>query len=74
MAGAKVKQVTLPPWQKTLYGNVGYPDNHTDITFLKDLQTNQNVRTFTYAEAFAGVTRLSRQITSCCLFIRIFQV
>lgn len=63
----------LQPWQKTLYGNVGYPDNHTDITFLKDLQTNKHVRTFSYTEAIAGAARLNHQISSCCLFLCIFQ-
>lgn len=62
----------LLPWQKTLYGNAGYPDNHTDITFLKDLQTNKHVRTFRYAEAFGGAARLTHQITCCCLFLSIF--
>lgn len=62
----------LPPWQKTLYGNAGYSDNHTDITFLKDLQTNKHVRTFRYAEAIAGAARLNHQLSGCCLFLSVF--
>lgn len=68
-----IQSVSPPtPWQKTLYGNAGYPDNHTDITFLKDLQTNKHVRQFSYGEAIAGAARLTHQISSCCLFLRIF--
>lgn len=62
------------PWQKTLYGNVGYPDNYTDISFLKDLQRNKNVKIFQLSEAVSGATHLSQQISSCTIFLVLFYV
>lgn len=62
------------PWQKTLYGNVGYPDNYTDTSFLQDLQRNKNVKIFTLTEAFSGATQLSQQITSVTIFLVLFHV
>lgn len=62
------------PWQKTLYGNVGYPDNYTDISFLKDLQRNKNVKIFKFNEAVSGATQLTQQISSCTLFLVLFYV
>lgn len=59
-------------WQKTLYGNYGYPDNYTDRTFLKDLQTNKNVKIFTLAEAVSGAARLNNQITCVTMFLIVF--
>lgn len=62
------------PWQKTLYGNAGYPDNYTDISFLKDLQRNKNVKIFKLGEAVAGATQLNQQISSCTIFLVLFYV
>lgn len=64
----------LPPWEKTLYGNAGYPDNHTDITFLKDLQRNKNVKIFQLSEAVSGATQLNQQISTCIMFLVLFYV
>lgn len=64
----------LPPWQKTLYGNAGYPDNYTDISFLKDLQRNKDVQIFKLNEAIGGATRLNSQISCCTLFVVLFHV
>lgn len=60
------------PWQKTLYGNYGYPDNYTDPTFLKDMQTNKNVKFFTFSEAFVGAARLNHQISTIIMFLLAF--
>lgn len=60
------------PWQKTLYGNYGYPDNYTDQTFLQDLQRNKNVKIFTLAEAVSGAARLNNQITCVTMFLIVF--
>lgn len=60
------------PWQKTLYGNEGYPDNYTDPLFLKDLQKNVNVQTFKFTEAVFGATKLTHQISLIVVFLLIF--
>lgn len=72
-SSAAKAQPVRAPWQKTLYGNDGYADNYTDKSFLQDLQFNKLVRHFSYAEAIAGAARLNHQISSCCLFLSIFQ-
>lgn len=59
-------------WQKTLYGNEGYPDNYTDPKFLKDLQKNINVQIFEYPEAVLGATKLTHQISLIVVFVLIF--
>lgn len=68
----KKKKNKREPWQKTLYGNKGYPDNYTDPLFLKDLQKNINVEIFTYDEAVLGATKLSHQISLVITFLLIF--
>lgn len=60
------------PWQKTLYGNEGYPDNYTDPLFLKDLQKNVNVQTFKFPEAVLGATKLTHQVSLIVVFLLIF--
>lgn len=60
------------PWKKILFGNIGYPDNYTDPTFLKDLQKNKNVKIFEFKEAFLGVTKLNFQISTVTAFLLIF--
>jgi phosphatidylinositol N-acetylglucosaminyltransferase subunit C len=59
-------------WKKNLYENEGYDDNYTDPSFLKDLQTNINVRQYTFGEAFRGASRLSLQISCVTTFLIIF--
>lgn len=68
----KKKKTKRDPWQKTLYGNKGYPDNYTDPLFLKDLQKNINVEIFTYHEAVLGATKLSHQISLVITFLLVF--
>lgn len=63
---------TREPWKKTLYGNVGYPDNYTDPSFLKDLQKNKNVKIITFLEAVRGASLLNHQISCITLFLLIF--
>lgn len=60
------------PWQKRLYGNEGYADNYTDPSFLKDLQKNLNVKTFTVLEAICGASKLTHQISIICAFLLVF--
>lgn len=60
------------PWQKTLYGNEGYPDNYTDPLFLKDLQKNVNVQIFKFPEAVLGATKITHQISLIVVFLLIF--
>lgn len=60
------------PWQKTLYGNVGYADNYTDPSFLKDLQKNKHVKTFHLTEAIRGATRLNHQVSCVVAFLLVF--
>ncbi|XP_053672956.1 phosphatidylinositol N-acetylglucosaminyltransferase subunit C [Anopheles nili] len=61
------------PWRKNLYENADYEDNYTDPSFLKDMQTNVNLKTYTLMEAFTGATRLSQQISVVTAFLVIFQ-
>lgn len=60
------------PWQKTLYGNEGYPDNYTDPTFLKDLQKNKNITAVTFSEAVRGASKLNNEISCVTAFLIIF--
>uniref|UniRef100_A0AAG5DCD8 Phosphatidylinositol N-acetylglucosaminyltransferase subunit C n=1 Tax=Anopheles atroparvus TaxID=41427 RepID=A0AAG5DCD8_ANOAO len=60
------------PWKKNLYENREYADNYTDPSFLKDMKTNTNLKTYTAAEAFTGATRLSQQISMVTVFLVIF--
>lgn len=62
----------LKPWQKTLYGNHGYPDNYTDPSFLQDMQTNKDVKIFNLSEAIRGAARVNQQITCITMFLQIF--
>lgn len=61
-----------PPWQKRVYGNEAYADNYTDPSFLKDLQTNLNVKSFTVLEAICGASKLAHQISIICGFLLLF--
>lgn len=60
------------PWQKRLYGNEGYADNYTDPSFLKELQKNLNIKTFTIFEAICGASKLTHQISIICSFLLLF--
>lgn len=60
------------PWKKNLYENEEYEDNYTDPTFLKDLQKNLNVQTYTLYDALKGAAKLSHQISCVTLFLLIF--
>lgn len=60
------------PWKKNLYENLGYEDNYTDPSFLKDLQKNKNVKYIRLQEAIFGATKLTQQISSIVLFLIIF--
>lgn len=53
--------------------NVGIPDNHTDdATFLREMKTNMNLRTYTYIEAVRGSAVLVQQISLVVFFIIIY--
>uniref|UniRef100_A0A182WJZ7 Phosphatidylinositol N-acetylglucosaminyltransferase subunit C n=1 Tax=Anopheles minimus TaxID=112268 RepID=A0A182WJZ7_9DIPT len=60
------------PWKKNLYENAEYADNYTDPSFLKDMHTNLNLKTYTPMEAFTGATKLSQQISVVTAFLVIF--
>ncbi|XP_058838287.1 phosphatidylinositol N-acetylglucosaminyltransferase subunit C-like [Topomyia yanbarensis] len=60
------------PWKKNLYENSDYEDNYTDPSFLQELKTNQNLRTYTFYEAFLGASRLSQQIANVTTFLIVF--
>lgn len=60
------------PWRKNLYENQGYEDNYTDPSFLKELQTNVDLKIFTYEEAFRGACRLTFQGSCVTFFLIIF--
>lgn len=67
-----MKKIPKKPWQKTLYGNEGYPDNYTDPLFLNELQKNVNVEIFKLPEAILGATKLTHQISLIVAFLLIF--
>ncbi|XP_055329506.1 phosphatidylinositol N-acetylglucosaminyltransferase subunit C-like [Paramacrobiotus metropolitanus] len=59
--------------RRVLWKNEGIPDNHTDDeTFLKELRTNVNLRTYTYREAVCGATVLVQQISLVVFFVIIY--
>lgn len=60
------------PWRKVLYGNRDYADNYTDPSFLRDLKKNYNLKEYTFAECFIGVTQVSQEISCVTLFLIIF--
>ncbi|XP_073843728.1 phosphatidylinositol glycan anchor biosynthesis class C isoform X2 [Musca autumnalis] len=62
------------PWRKNLYENEEYEDNYTDPTFLKDLQTNINVRFYRLGDVIRGVTVLNNQISCITGFLIVFYV
>ena len=56
-----------------LWKSQGTADNHTDDdTFLKEVRTNVNLRTYGYAEAVRGSSVLIQQIAFVVLFITIY--
>lgn len=60
------------PWKKNLYENQGYEDNYTDPSFLKEMQTNINLKVFTLKECFKGACRLVLQVSCVTFFLIIF--
>lgn len=68
----KCRRIKKEPWKKILYGNRGYPDNYTDLKFLKDLQMNVNVEIFNYSEAILGATKLTHQLSLIVVFLLVF--
>lgn len=62
------------PWVKNLYSNRDYPDNYTDVSFLKDLRTNLHVRRYTLLESVAGVTVLNNQISCITGFLILYHL
>lgn len=62
------------PWVKNLYSNREYPDNYTDVSFLKDLQTNLHVRRYTLGEAVGGITVLNNQISCITGFLILYHL
>ncbi|EDW18499.1 phosphatidylinositol N-acetylglucosaminyltransferase subunit C isoform X1 [Drosophila mojavensis] len=69
---AKTSHGKRKPWVKNLYSNRDYPDNYTDVSFLKDLQTNLHVRLYTFGEAVAGITVLNNQISCITGFLILY--
>ncbi|KAL7732298.1 hypothetical protein ACLKA6_018524 [Drosophila palustris] len=62
------------PWVKNLYSNREYPDNYTDVSFLKDLRTNLHVRRYTLGEAIGGITVLNNQISCITGFLILYHL
>lgn len=62
------------PWVKNLYSNREYPDNYTDVSFLKDMRTNLHVRLYTLREAIAGITVLNNQISCITGFLILYHL
>lgn len=60
------------PWEKNLYGNLDYPDNFTDETFLKDLRTNIDIKEITLFKSIRGTTVLVEEICIVTLFVLVF--
>ncbi|XP_023177173.1 phosphatidylinositol N-acetylglucosaminyltransferase subunit C [Drosophila hydei] len=71
---AKTTHGRRKPWVKNLYSNREYPDNYTDVSFLKDLQTNLHVRLYTFGEAVAGSTVLNNQISCITGFLILYHM
>ncbi|KAH8302571.1 hypothetical protein KR044_008276 [Drosophila immigrans] len=71
---AKTPQSKRKPWVKNLYSNREYPDNYTDVSFLKDMQTNLNVRRYTLRETLGGITVLNNQISCITGFLILYHV
>ncbi|KAK6627370.1 hypothetical protein RUM44_009847 [Polyplax serrata] len=60
------------PWKKNLYENVGYPDNYTDDSFLKELKKNIHVRDITYYQALLEVIKVTEKLCVVILFSVVF--
>ncbi|GAU98914.1 hypothetical protein RvY_09990 [Ramazzottius varieornatus] len=59
--------------RRVLWKNQGTPDNHTDDeTFLKELRTNVNLKTYTFFEAVRGTAVLVQQVCLAVLFVLIY--
>ncbi|EDW69584.1 phosphatidylinositol N-acetylglucosaminyltransferase subunit C [Drosophila virilis] len=71
---AKTTYGKRKPWVKNLYSNREYPDNYTDVSFLKDLRTNLHVRLYTFGEAVAGITVLNNQISCITGFLILYHM
>ncbi|KAH8365559.1 hypothetical protein KR093_002008 [Drosophila rubida] len=71
---AKTPQNKRKPWVKNLYSNREYPDNYTDVSFLKDMQTNLHVRRYTLRETLGGITVLNNQISCITGFLILYHV
>lgn len=51
----------------------GIPDNHTDDdTFLREVKTNINLRTYTYKEAICGSSVLIQQLSLVVFFVLVY--
>lgn len=62
------------PWKKNLYENREYEDNYTDPSFLSDLKTNYNLKSYTFLECFQAVTNVSQEISCVTLFLIVFHL
>uniref|UniRef100_A0A8D8WQ99 Phosphatidylinositol N-acetylglucosaminyltransferase subunit C n=1 Tax=Cacopsylla melanoneura TaxID=428564 RepID=A0A8D8WQ99_9HEMI len=63
------KQSKKQPWKKILYGNLDYPDNYTDESFLEELKKNIHIRNVNYFEAFMGASLVTEQICLLTIFM-----
>ncbi|XP_054277878.1 phosphatidylinositol N-acetylglucosaminyltransferase subunit C-like isoform X2 [Macrosteles quadrilineatus] len=59
-------------WRKILYGNEGYPDNYTDVSFLDEMKKNINMHQVTLKEAILGAGLVTQEFCLVVLFIVIF--
>ena len=59
--------------RRVLWKSQGTPDNHTDDeTFLKELRTNVNLKTYSYFEAVRGTAVLVQQVCLVVMFVLIY--
>ncbi|KAJ8877874.1 hypothetical protein PR048_022333 [Dryococelus australis] len=68
----KQPQPVKVTWKKNLYENVGFPDNYTDVTFLKNLRRNVNKVEVTFLSAVCGAGLVTQEICSVILFVIVF--
>jgi len=59
-------------WRKVLYEKQGVPDNYVDKSFLEELQTNLNVKTYTKLYAIRETGVVTQEICSVVTFIVTF--
>lgn len=67
-----LRQLLLPPWQRILWKNQPYLDNHTDATFLEHLVKNANFVEYDFWRIVRDSVVVSQHVCMTVIFLAMF--